>query len=159
MHYDHDHAGGVHGYAREGASLPPLRSTDATRTLALGGGPVAPVKERAFADVVIGDATRTSRVDLGNRVVELIPLRGHTASDLAIVDHDAAITFAGDLLWNGMCPNFVDATPSQLMASMTQLSTRSRHAFVPGHGGIADRTSVARYRDLLSDLGVGTRRA
>jgi glyoxylase-like metal-dependent hydrolase (beta-lactamase superfamily II) len=103
-HYHLDHAGGVQGYARDGASLPQLRSTDATRALALGGGPVAPVKdpalERAFADVVI-----------------------------------------------------VDASPSQMMASMTQLSSRSRHAFVPGHGGMADRTSVARYLDLLGDLG------
>jgi glyoxylase-like metal-dependent hydrolase (beta-lactamase superfamily II) len=156
-HYHLDHAGGVQGYARDGASLPQLRSTDATRALALGGGPVAPVKdpalERAFADVVIVDASRTSRIDLGNRVVDLMPLRGHTASDLAIVDEDAGITFAGDLLWNGMFPNFVDATPSQMMASMTQLSSRSRHAFVPGHGGMADRTSVARYLDLLGDLG------
>ena len=116
--------------------------------LALGGGPVAPVKdpslERAFADVVIVDATRTSRIDLGNRVVELMPLRGHTASDLAIVDQDAGITFAGDLLWNGMFPNFVDATPSQLIASMTQLSSRSRHAFVPGHGGMASLLTTPR---------------
>jgi glyoxylase-like metal-dependent hydrolase (beta-lactamase superfamily II) len=156
-HYHLDHAGGVQGYAREDASRPQVRATDATRALALGGGPVAPVKdpalERAFADVVIVDASRTSRIDLGNRVIDLLPLRGHTASDLAIVDEDAGITFAGDLLWNGMFPNFVDATPSQLMASMTQLSARARHAFVPGHGGMADRASVTRYLDLLGDLG------
>ncbi|WP_411282326.1 MBL fold metallo-hydrolase [Gemmatimonas sp.] len=156
-HYHLDHAGGVQGYARDGSALPMVRSTDTTRTLALGGGPVAPPKdaalERAFADVVIVDATRTSRIDLGNRVVELVPLRGHSASDLAIVDEDAGITFAGDLLWNGMFPNFVDATPSQLIASMTQLSKRAGHAFVPGHGGVAGRVRVARYLDLLNDLG------
>ena len=156
-HYHLDHTAGVQGYARDGAPLPLLRSTDATRTLTLGGGAVAPAKDpwldRAFADVVLVDATRTSRIDLGNRVVDLIPLRGHTASDLAIVDEDAGITFAGDLLWNGMFPNFVDAAPSQLIASMTRLSTRAGHAFVPGHGGMADRTSVARYLDLLGDLG------
>ncbi|WP_309669893.1 MBL fold metallo-hydrolase [Gemmatimonas sp.] len=156
-HYHLDHAGGVQGYARDGNVAPVLRSTETTRTLALGGGPVAPSKdaalERAFADVVIVDATRTSRIDLGNRVVELVPMRGHTASDLALVDEDAGITFAGDLLWNGMFPNFVDATPSQLIASMTRLSSRSTRAFVPGHGGMADRVSVARYLDLLGDLG------
>ncbi len=156
-HYHLDHAGGVHGYAREGVSSPSLRVTDATRTMALGGGPVAPVNEpalrRAFADVVIIDATRSSRIDLGNRVVELLPMRGHTASDLAVEDEDARITFAGDLLWNGMFPNFVDATPSSLIASMSRLATRSRHAFVPGHGAMAARVSVARYLDLLGDLG------
>ncbi len=158
-HYHLDHAGGVHGYAREGTA-PALRSTADTRRLALAGGPVAPPKdaalERAFADVVIVDATVTSRIDLGNRVVELVPLRGHTASDLALVDDDTGVTFTGDLLWNGMFPNFVDATPSQLMASMSQLAKnakRSGHLFVPGHGGMADRTSVTRYLNLLDDLG------
>lgn len=156
-HYHTDHAGGVFGYTREGSVSPVLRSTSTTRTLALGGGPVAPAKdpalERAFADVVLVDAARTSRIDLGNRVVQLVPLRGHTASDLAIVDEDAGVTFAGDLLWNGMFPNFVDAAPSQLLASMTTLAKRSGFSFVPGHGGMADRVSVSRYLDLLGDLG------
>ena len=156
-HYHLDHTGGVQGYAREGAPPPLFRSTDTTRTLTLGGGAVAPAKdaalERTFADVVLVDASRTSRIDLGNRVVELVPMRGHTASDLALVDEDAGITFTGDLLWNGMFPNFVDAVPSSLIASMTQLAKRSGHAFVPGHGGMAERVSVTRYLDLLTDLG------
>lgn len=155
-HYHTDHAGGLAGYVRDGTA-PRLRATALTRDGAVSGGPVAPARdaalEHAFADVVIVDGTRASRIDLGNRVVDLLPLRGHTASDLAVLDRDAGITFAGDLLWNGMFPNFVDATPSQLIASMTQLSEAGPRTFVPGHGAMADQATVARYLTLLGDLG------
>ncbi len=161
-HYHIDHAAGVSGYLTAQAS-PLLRATATTRDLALSGGPVAPAKNdalsRAFAEVVIVDGSRPGTIDLGNRQVELMSLHGHTRSDIALVDHDANITFAGDLLWNGMFPNFVDATPSQLIASMSQLSARTSHAFVPGHGAMADRATVARYRDLLADLDTSARRA
>ncbi len=151
-HYHTDHAAGVAGYTSPHA----LRATAKTRELALSGGAVAPAKspelERAFADVVIVNAEKPGVIDLGNRKVQLVSLRGHTASDIALVDEDARITFAGDLLWNGMFPNFVDATPPQLIASMQSLAARTQHAFVPGHGAMANAQSVQRYLDLLNDL-------
>jgi glyoxylase-like metal-dependent hydrolase (beta-lactamase superfamily II) len=165
-HYHVDHASGVAGYTPPSASSsarPAVRATAATREMALGGGPVAPTRDaaldRAFADVVVVDASRNSTIDLGNRRIQLVPLTGHTKSDIAIVDQDAGVTFAGDLLWNGMFPNFVDATPSQLIASMQRLAARTSDAFVPGHGAMADRASVTRYLDLLHDLGAAARRA
>lgn len=151
-HYHVDHASGIAGYTNPHA----LRATATTRELALAGGPVAPVKnadlERAFADVVIVNADTPGVIDLGNRRVQLVSLRGHTKSDIALVDDDAGITFAGDLLWNGMFPNFTDATPTQLIASMSSLAARRTHAFVPGHGAMASIDSVQRYMDLLLDL-------
>ena len=159
-HYHVDHAAGVSGYV--GGTTPSLRATATTRELAVGGGPVAPPRDevllRAFADVVIVNADRPGIIDLGNRQIELLSLRGHTRSDVALVDTDAGITFAGDLLWNGMFPNFVDATPSQLAVSMKGLASRVTQAFVPGHGAMADRVSVARYVDLLDDLEMTSRR-
>lgn len=153
-HYHIDHAAGVAGYL--GTSKPTIRSTVATRELALGGGPVAPQKDdaltRAFADIVIVNADKPGAIDLGNRRIELVSLHGHTKSDVALVDNDANVTFAGDLLWNGMFPNFVDATPTQLAASMKQLAQHSSHAFVPGHGAMANSAQVSRYLDLLTDL-------
>ena len=107
---------------------------------------------RAFADVLIVDAAKPGVIDLGNRQIGLVSLRGHTRSDLALVDEDAGITFAGDLLWNGMFPNFVDATPSQLLVSITRLASRSGDAFVPGHGAMVDGVGLRRYMNLLTDL-------
>ncbi|MEQ1691624.1 MAG: MBL fold metallo-hydrolase [Gemmatimonas sp.] len=158
-HYHIDHAAGVAGYA--GQTTPTLRATAATSELAVGGGPVAPPRDaaltRAFADVVIVRADRPGVIDLGNRQVDLVSLSGHTRSDLALVDENAGITFAGDLLWNGMFPNFVDATPSRLSVSIQQLARRTGDAFVPGHGAMADRVSMARYIDLLTDLEAAAR--
>ncbi|MBL0172909.1 MAG: MBL fold metallo-hydrolase [Gemmatimonadaceae bacterium] len=159
-HYHVDHAAGVSGYV--GSTTPALRTTAITRELATGGGPVAPARDdalmRAFADVVIVNAAQPGVIDLGNRRVDLVGLHGHTRSDLALVDEDAGITFAGDLLWNGMFPNFVDATPTQLSVSIKHLAARTRDAFVPGHGATADTASVARYINLLADLEATARR-
>ncbi len=159
-HYHVDHASGLSGYAAN--AVPIVRATAVTRQLALGGGPVAPARdaalERAFADVVIIDARDPGTIDLGNRRIDLLALSGHTRSDMALVDEDAGLTFAGDLLWNGMFPNYTDAMPSRLAMSMQQLATRSTHAFVPGHGGMADRESVGRYLDLLAELESTARR-
>jgi cellulase/cellobiase CelA1 len=68
------------------------------------------------------------------------------------------VTFAGDLLWNGMFPNFVDAKPSRLQASMKSLAARTGHSFVPGHGAMAGANSVSRYLDLLGDLDAAAKR-
>lgn len=161
-HYHTDHAGGLAGYAREGSPVS-VHATDATRAQAIGGGPVAPARDealaRAFADITIVAPDRASVIDLGNRQVELLPLRGHTSSDLALVDRDAGITWAGDLLWNGMFPNFVDATPTALAASVSRLAATGARHWVGGHGAVADVAALSRYRELLDSIGAAARAA
>ncbi len=160
-HYHTDHSGGVAGYTTP-TGKPALRATARTRELVLGGGAVAPPKDdaltRAFADVVIVPADHPGTIDLGNRRVRLDSLSGHTASDIAIIDDDAGITWAGDLMWNGMFPNFVDAVPGTLAASVRHLEKTRAHTFVPGHGAIADRAALTRYVALLDDVEEAARR-
>ena len=57
---------------------------------------------------------RFSFLDVGGRKVHLHPRAGHTASDLTIELQDPSVVFCGDLVWNAMFPNYVDATPSRL---------------------------------------------
>ncbi len=160
-HYHTDHAGGLAGYANAGA-LPKVRATAKTRELALSGGPVAPARDdalmRAFADVVIVPANNPGTIDLGNRRVRLDALSGHTASDVAIIDEDAGITWAGDLMWNGMFPNFVDAMPDTLATSVRHLERTPARTFVPGHGAVADRAALTRYLALLDEIEMTARR-
>lgn len=160
-HYHTDHAGGLAGYTSAGDRLT-VHATAQTRDLALGGGPVAPAKDaaltRAFADLTIVSAATPSVIDLGNRQIELLPLRGHTASDVALVDRDVRITWAGDLLWNGMFPNYVDAAPSVLGASVERLALNGSRAWVGGHGAVADAGSMSRYRGLLQEIEATARR-
>lgn len=156
-HYHVDHASGVGGYAHDGAH-PLLHVTEPTRAAALGGTPVAPARSealtRAFADVVLTRTSADTRIDLGDRTVTLEPVHGHTASDLVVHDHDAALTFSGDLVWNGMFPNYVDAIPSVLQRQVNRLVTlvSRRQLLVPGHGAVADVAAMTRYRNLLESL-------
>ena len=160
-HYHTDHSGGLAGYTTA-AGKPTLRATARTRDLVFGGGAVAPANDealtRAFADVVIVAADNPGTIDLGNRRVRLDSLSGHTASDIAIIDDDAGIAWAGDLMWNGMFPNFVDAVPGTLAASVRKLEKTRAKTFVPGHGAVADRAALARYLGLLDDIEVAARR-
>lgn len=162
-HYHVDHASGVHGY-REDDRAPRLHATEVTRQLAVSGGPVAPPREtaveRAFADVTVVPTDRTTRVDLGNRVLLLQPFAGHTRSDLTIHDEDAALSWTGDLVWHRMFPNFVDATPSQWRTSAAALASRLRRrsaVMVPGHGALLTAGGMNDFEGLLDSLEAAAR--
>lgn len=159
-HYHVDHASGLPGFAPEGQRPPRVYATEVTRSAALGGGAVAPARTdalvRAYADVVIVAARGGTRIDLGDRIVTIESTRGHTASDLIIRDEAAGVTFSGDLVWNGMFPNYVDALPSELAANAARLAAplreRPASVLVPGHGGVADAAAMARYQGLLESI-------
>jgi glyoxylase-like metal-dependent hydrolase (beta-lactamase superfamily II) len=156
-HYHVDHASGVSAYADNNVR-PQLHVTAPTRAAALGGTPVAPARSealtRAFADVVLTRTDGETRIDLGDRVVTLEPVHGHTSSDLVVHEREAAIAFSGDLVWNGMFPNYVDAQPVALHAQVDRLVSMvsKRQLLVPGHGAVADADAMRRYRGLLESL-------
>ncbi|WP_396214889.1 hypothetical protein [Gemmatimonas sp.] len=107
----------------------------------------------AYADHVVRPTlhvTAPTRIDLGDRVVTLDPVHGHTSSDLIVHDQDAAITFSGDLVWNGMFPNYVDAQPIALHAQVDRLVSMvsKRQLLVPGHGAVKS-TPCVNHRDPL----------
>lgn len=165
-HYHVDHASGVPGYldAAGNAASARVHVTERTRSLALGGGPVAPAKDaqldRAFADVVVTAADRATRLDLGNRVLTLEPFSGHTGSDLTVHDDDAGLSWAGDLVWHRMFPNYVDATPTRLAASVGALARRFAApgtTMVPGHGALLTAEGMAAYTGLLESLEAAAR--
>lgn len=97
-------------------------------------------------------------LDLGGRSVRIRRLRGHTASDLVVVCDDPAVTFAGDLMWNGIFPNYVDADPVALREAVTWVG-RQRAPIVPGHGAIADPSAFARYAALIDEVEAVARRS
>lgn len=162
-HYHVDHASGVSGY-RSGESIPRVHATAPTRDHVRKGGPVAPAKDevldRALADMVVVPHAAASRIDLGNRVLTLQPFTGHTASDLTVHDEDAGVSWAGDLVWHRMFPNYVDAKPSQLAASVRALARRleqTRAVMVPGHGALITRAGMTDYLGLLDSLEAAAR--
>ncbi len=67
--------------------------------------------------------------------------------------HDEAeIIWCGDLVWNAMFPNFVDAAPTRLSREVRRLAGRGAATFVPGHGPVADATAMSRYVALLDSV-------
>jgi glyoxylase-like metal-dependent hydrolase (beta-lactamase superfamily II) len=162
-HYHVDHASGVPGYGTA-APMPRIHATEPTRAAVLKGGPVAPAKdaalERVMADIVIVPQSAPTRIDLGNRVITLQPFVGHTASDLTVHDEDAGLSWAGDLVWHRMFPNYVDAAPTKLAASVRTLADRfgsGRRVLVPGHGALVTPQGMADYVALLESLEAAAR--
>jgi glyoxylase-like metal-dependent hydrolase (beta-lactamase superfamily II) len=102
---------------------------------------------------------RPSELDLGDRSLLLVPRRGHTESDLAIQVPEASVTFCGDLVWNAMFPNYVDAIPSRLSQEVRVMRLVGSSTFVPGHGPLADAAAVDRYIELLDSVEAAARAA
>jgi glyoxylase-like metal-dependent hydrolase (beta-lactamase superfamily II) len=162
-HYHGDHTGGVEGFfpgaGGSGTSQtegqdPALHATPTTRDLKTEGfsDETPPVLARLWADVVLVGEMEAQAVDLGERQVSLVPRRGHTPSDVTVELPEDSITWCGDLVWNGMFPNYMDATPSQLSRAVRAIQATSRSIYVPGHGPLADAEDFARYLAVIDGL-------
>ncbi len=162
-HFHGDHTGGLAGYVNDDAT-PEIRATQQTRDLVQqqdGRRPDAsdPVRSGLLDGLTILSPAAPTRIDLGDRVVDVVPRTGHTASDLTIEIEEPSIVFCGDLVWNRMFPNYVDATPSLLSTSVRALVRDRTTACVPGHGPLADRADLRNYIALLDDVEAAARRA
>lgn len=166
-HYHGDHTGGLEGYFSgntEGEnphSEFSVFATSVTRDLRADGLPEdAPEALRQrWADVVLLAQAETTTLDLGQRTVHLIPRRGHTPSDVTVDLPEEEITWCGDLVWNGMFPNYMDAIPSQLSRAVRALQASQRYLYVPGHGPSADTGEMDRYLQVIDGLEETARRA
>lgn len=154
-HYHGDHSGGLRGAADAGD--PEIVSTPVTRDLIEERNSEPPVDVLVDARLIAGQ--RSWEFDLGGRSVHVVPRRGHTDSDLSVQVYDPNVVFCGDLVWNGMFPNYVDATPSRLSGAVQMLRAMNAETYVPGHGALADAQEMDRYIDLLDDVEAAARRA
>lgn len=169
-HYHADHANGVAGYreALENGTRLTVRVTGATRDLVLArnrpaaaaaDSGLARARDAALADAELLAPAEPTAVDLGGRVVRLVPRAGHTASDVSVEVEEPSVVFCGDLVWNGMFPNYVDAAPSRLAASVRALRRERLTVYVPGHGAVAREADYGRYVALLDEVERAARRA
>jgi glyoxylase-like metal-dependent hydrolase (beta-lactamase superfamily II) len=151
-HYHADHANGLAGYALEGAS-PMLRATAVTRDLVFERNRTAdPASLDALRASEIVDPDTATELDLGGRVVRVLPHDGHTPSDLALVLDEQRIVFCGDLVWHGMFPNYVDARPARLRAAVAALPRDPGTTYVPGHGPVGRAPEFERYVAVLDEV-------
>jgi glyoxylase-like metal-dependent hydrolase (beta-lactamase superfamily II) len=158
-HYHADHANGVDGYLAAGFPTR-VHATAMTRDQVLAKNtPAVETRTAALRDAIEIPTDRETTIDLGSRRVRLVPRAGHTGSDVSVEVDDPAVVFAGDLVWNAMIPNFVDALPSVLHRQVVDLRRRQSAVYVPGHGAVTDAGGIDRYLAVLSELETSARRA
>jgi glyoxylase-like metal-dependent hydrolase (beta-lactamase superfamily II) len=158
-HYHSDHANGVAGYLSD-AQHPTVRATERTRALILERNrPADGSRAAALHDAVIMSPTDAGSLDLGGRTVRIMPRVGHTESDVSFELDDPSIVFCGDLFWNAMFPNFVDAIPTKLAASVRALRRTRDTVYVPGHGAIGRVSDYDRYVSMLDEVERAARKA
>lgn len=161
-HYHGDHSTGLAGYEADGVR-PLYISTAATREdLEARAGEQG--RSTTAIEMLSGDRVRlvegdTITVDLGGRGVRIVPREGHTRSDLVVVLEDPRLVWCGDLVWNGLFPNYMDATPSELSRHVRELLDQEAERWVPGHGSLADRAAIEIYLALLDDVEEAARHA
>ncbi len=158
-HYHADHANGVAGYFTDQAR-PAVRATGTTRDLVLERNqPADEPRTAAFQGAALLSATDATVLDLGGRVVRVIPRSGHTASDVSLEIDDPSVVFCGDLFWNAMFPNYVDAMPTVLAASARALRRARETVYIPGHGAVGRAPEYDRYTAMLDEVERAARRA
>lgn len=158
-HYHADHANGVAGYLTQN-DRPAVRATATTRDLVLSRNqPADDARAAVLEHVGLLSAAEPNVLDLGGRVVRAIPRSGHTASDVSLELDDPSVVFCGDLFWNAMFPNYVDATPTRLAESVRALRRARETVYVPGHGAVGGAAEYDRHAALLDEMERAARRA
>lgn len=158
-HYHSDHANGVAGYFG-GDDHPVLRSTERTRDLVVERNtPADAARVAAVKEAVLLSPADSTTLDLGGKTVRVTPRSGHTDSDISLELEAPSIVFCGDLLWNAMFPNFVDALPTKLATSVHALRRQPDTIYVPGHGALARNADYDRYIAMLDEVERAARKA
>ena len=149
-HYHGDHTSGHAGYFTD-EFQPNFWITESTHVNAEKSfeekGEDAPPK---FKNVQWLSSEGPTEMDLGGRVVNIVPRSGHTNSDVSIELVDPKVIWTGDLYFNRMFPNYGDAIPDKLNEygnSLVQLENDV--IVVPGHGPLADHEAARIYVDFL----------
>jgi len=148
-HYHADHTRGLGGLLEgrpEGAD--PIRMLTTPKTKEL----LVDKEEPVIPEADIADAGDGESIDLGGTRVRLIPRLGHTPSDVTVEIEEPDVVFCGDLVWNGMFPNYVDAIPSHLTDHCEAILGRKGTTYVPGHGDLGDAKSLAPYLGVIRDI-------
>jgi glyoxylase-like metal-dependent hydrolase (beta-lactamase superfamily II) len=154
-HYHSDHTAGLAGSAAGGTV--DVLTTEETRDLIRARIDGAP--GQVLDDAVVLMGRRPTELELGDRSVLLVPRRGHTDSDLSVEVPDASVVFCGDLVWNAMFPNYVDAIPSRLTSEVRVMRLLGHSTYVPGHGPLADAAAIDGYVTVLDSVEAAARSA
>jgi len=89
------------------------------------------------------------------RTVELLPLAGHTASDVILYLPEEKIAFMGDLLFVKIHPYLASGSPEQWKQSLAEAEALGAQTVIPGHGPVgrsADLSVMSQYIQSLESI-------
>lgn len=96
------------------------------------------------------EAVSPGLVTIGGRQFELLLLSGHTQGDLAILDRQSGVLFAGDLVFWNRAPTTPHADIATWLAALDRLEAMPFRLMVPGHGEpVSDGRGIAQTRAYL----------
>lgn len=103
--------------------------------------------------VAPGVVLESSEEAFGSHRFELIELKGHTSSDLALLDKKTGVLFAGDLAFLDRTPTTPHADIADWQASLDALAAVPHKLLIPGHGEPdSDGRAIAQTKDYLAWL-------
>lgn len=164
-HYHIDHVTGNGVFAAAGATI--MAQTNVRRWARTDNlkffGPNPTAAQRAWvAGITLPEITydRGVNIYLGGIMAEVRYRPGHTGGDSVVTIPAANVVFTGDMLWNHMLPNLIDASTAPLIATLDGfLRDHPRAVFIPGHGEVAHAAEVKAMRDFLAVLRADVGRA
>jgi cyclase len=171
-HYHLDHVAGNGVFAQAGAVVMAQRNVRAwihTENLKFFGKNITPAQkamvEGYFAPELVYDSGVT--LYLGSRELIVKSYPGHTGGDSVVIvpDEDGhTVVYTGDLFWNHLLPNLIDADTKALVQTLKVLPDEVAHTaeagsqssaatvYVPGHGEVGNLQDVEAFRGYLVDL-------
>lgn len=100
----------------------------------------------------------STQISVGGRTLELLHLGwGATPGDLAVLDVERGVLFAGALVSAGRVPQLRDADPAGWIAALDALAARPFAALVPGYGTPGDAGALAATRHYLTSVAAHVR--
>jgi quinoprotein relay system zinc metallohydrolase 1 len=92
--------------------------------------------------------------DFGGRTLRLLPLAGHSAADLALLDEQTGLLVGGDLLFHDRAPSTPTADLARWRQSLDGLKALPHKAVIPGHGPFdpTGQAAIAQTRDWIDWL-------
>lgn len=113
-------------------------------------------------ELVLPDHIITSDMeDFGGRRVRILPLKGHSAADVAYLDESTSTLIAGDLVFHDRAPSTPNADLDQWQATLETLKSLRHMSVVPGHGPFdpTAATAIDQTRDWLTWLQITIEKA
>jgi cyclase len=157
-HYHLDHVAGNGVFAEAGAVIfaqTNVRDWIHSENSKFFGAAITPEQKAMVAELMAPEVVYDRGVDLylGSRRIDVRVFPGHTGGDSVVMVPDAEVVFTGDLFWNHMLPNLIDASTEPMMATLTALaSANAPAAFVPGHGEVGTARDVTEFRGYIANL-------